>query len=59
MQTHEFKSETKSSLPDEKHQKVIEDCQKELKELVYWINRAIISSNKYNGLCVRKVKIDD
>jgi len=40
MQTHEFKSETKSSLPDEKHQKVIEDCQKELKELdqAYLIN---------------------
>ena len=36
---------------------VLRTCSNELNEVVYWVNRAIISSVKYRGTCTRKVKL--
>ena len=35
---------------------VLQTCANELNEVVYWVNRAIISSIKYRGTCIRKVR---
>lgn len=36
---------------------VLQKCQKEIHEVVYWVNRTIVSSQKFRGQCIRMVHI--
>ena len=40
----------------DEYQGVLSSCKKEMKELQWWLNRAIYASEIYHGECTRKIK---
>lgn len=45
--------------PDPKYQEILKNNRKCIIEVIYWINRALVSSSFFRGQCTRRLKIPE